>query len=137
MIKKTIEVVAAVIEKDGKYFIAQRPDKGELALKWEFPGGKIEPGESHEEALIREINEEFNVIIFTKTFIQTITHEYDTFIIALHCYLCDLKNDNFKLTEHLNVMWVEIDQLESMDLAYADYLLIKYLKLYKKIEVKK
>ena len=120
MIKKTIEVVAAVIEKDGKYFIARRPDKGELALKWEFPGGKIEPGESHEQALIREISEEFDAKIEVESYITTIHHEYNTFIIELHLYLCHLHNDHMNVLEHVNTEWVSKDQFSAIDFAIAD-----------------
>lgn len=89
--KKHFEVVAAVIKKDEKIFCCQRGPKGECAYKWEFPGGKIESGETKEEALIREIKEELNCNINIEKFITTINHEYNTFSLTMHVYLCSLK----------------------------------------------
>lgn len=89
--KKNFEVVAAVIKKDEKIFCCQRGPKGECAYKWEFPGGKIESGETKEEALIREIKEELNCNINIEKFITTINHEYNTFSLTMHVYLCSLK----------------------------------------------
>lgn len=126
MNKKTIEVVAAVIEKDGKYFIAQRPNRGELALKWEFPGGKVEPNESKEDALIREIREEFKSEIEIKRFIQTVYHEYQTFHIVLHCYLCELVSGEMELLEHVDKLWVNKKDLNNYDLAKADLLILPF-----------
>jgi len=126
MNKKTIEVVAAVIEKDGKYFIAQRPNRGELALKWEFPGGKVEPNESIEDALIREISEEFKSEIKIKRFIQTVYHEYQTFHIVLHCYLCELVSGEMELLEHVDKLWVNKKDLNNYDLAKADLLILPF-----------
>ena len=124
MNKKTIEVVAAVIENDGKYFIAKRPNKGELALKWEFPGGKVEVNESRENALIREIKEEFKSEIKIRRFIQTVEHEYQSFYIILHCYLCELVDGEMELLEHIDKRWVHSNELENYDLAKADTLLL-------------
>ena len=124
MNKKTIEVVAAIIEKNDKYFIAQLPNRGELALKWEFPGGKVEPNESREDALIREIREEFKSDIKIKRFIETVYHEYQTFHIVLHCYLCELVSGDMELIEHVNKLWVRNKDLDSYDLAKADLLIL-------------
>ena len=124
MNKKTIEVVAAIIEKNDKYFIAQRPNRGELALKWEFPGGKVEPNESREDALIREIREEFKSDIKIKRFIETVYHEYQTFHIVLHCYLCELVSGDMELIEHVNKLWVRNKDLDSYDLSKADLLIL-------------
>ena len=126
MNKKTIEVVAAVIEKDGKYFIAKRPNRGELALKWEFPGGKVEVNESREDALIREIKEEFKSEIKVRRFIQTVEHEYQTFHIILHCYLCELVDGNMELMEHVDKIWVSKEELIHYDLAKADLLILPF-----------
>ena len=82
---KTIEVVAAIIIDDGKVFCTQRSNKGEVALKWEFPGGKIEPGEAHEEALIREIKEELSCDIEIDEFFLTVKYQYDSFYLVIYC----------------------------------------------------
>ena len=100
--KKQIEVVAAVIKKGNTYFSAQRKDHGELARKWEFPGGKVELGETHREALVREIKEELSVEIKVTDFITTVEHEYNSFIITLHAYYAEYVSGEFKPTEHLD-----------------------------------
>ncbi|NLI94938.1 MAG: NUDIX domain-containing protein, partial [Erysipelotrichaceae bacterium] len=87
-VKKHVEVVAAVIKKGDYYFAAKRNEFGEMGGRYEFPGGKIEQGESNEAALIREIKEELNAEIEVVEFIMTVNHEYETFKITLHAYLC-------------------------------------------------
>ena len=126
MTKKHYEVVAAVIEKDNKVFCCQRGSKGECAYKWEFPGGKIELGETHEEALVREIKEELNCLIKVNKFITTVNHEYNTFSLTMHVYLCELIEGKPILLEHNNSMWCSRDELNTLDFAEADY---KFLKL--------
>lgn len=129
-IKKHFEVVAAVIRKDDKIFCCQRGPKGECAFKWEFPGGKIEPGETKEEALVREIKEELNCNINIEKFITTINHEYNTFSLTMHVYLCSLKDDEPILLEHKSSVWCDKDKLNDLDFAEADY---KFLDKIKKI----
>ena len=128
--KKHFEVVAAVIRKDGKIFCCQRGPKGECAFKWEFPGGKIEPGETKEEALVREIKEELNCNINIEKFITTINHEYNTFSLTMHVYLCSLKESDPVLLEHKSSIWCDKDKLNELDFAEADY---KFLDKIKKI----
>lgn len=123
--KNHIEVVAAVIEKNNKIFCARRADFGEVALKWEFPGGKINPGESHEEALVREIKEELNSIIEVIDFIKTIEYEYNTFNLTMHVYKCRLIEGNLEISEHIDSKWVEKDKLHELDFAPADIVIIK------------
>jgi len=123
---KKIEVVAAVlINKENKIFCAQRKDAGELALKWEFPGGKIEPGESHKEALTREIEEELSTKITLTKFIMTIKHQYKTFHLTMHAYYCKVINGNLTLNEHKNSKWVAKEDLLQLDLAAADIPIVK------------
>ena len=125
--KKHIEVVAAVIEKDNKIFCARRADFGEAALKWEFPGGKIKLGELHQEALTREIKEELNSIIEVIDFIQTVEYEYKTFHLTMHVYKCQLIEGNLEISEHIESKWVEKDRLYEIDLAPADIVIINKL----------
>ena len=124
MDKKHYEVVAAVIKKDEKVFCCQRGPKGECAFKWEFPGGKIEPGETKEEALLREIKEELNCKIIIEKYITTINHEYNTFSLTMHVYLCSLKDDEPTLLEHNSSLWCDIDKLDELDFAEADKLFL-------------
>ena len=130
MNKEHYEVVCAVIKKDNKIFCCQRGDKGECAFKWEFPGGKIEPGETKEEALLREIKEELNCSINIDKFITTINHEYNTFSLTMHVYLCSLKESVPILLEHKSSIWCDKDKLNELDFAEADY---KFLDKIKKI----
>ena len=120
IMKKQVEVVTAIIKYNNKYFAAQRNNFGELAKKWEFPGGKIEKGESNEEALIREIKEELKTDIVIKNFFMTVNHEYKTFNLTLHAYLCEANTEEIYLTEHLNSKWLKKEDLKSVDWAEAD-----------------
>jgi len=125
--KKHIEVVAAVFKKNNKYFCAKRKNEGELAKKWEFPGGKIEQGESHQDALIREIKEELSADILVKEYITTINHEYNSFFLTMHCYYCDIIKGDLVLSEHLDSKWLSKDEMKKYDFADADLPLIKLL----------
>jgi 8-oxo-dGTP diphosphatase len=120
MNKKEIEVVAAVIKREDKYYVVQRPFRGEVGGKWEFPGGKIEQGESHHDALIREINEELNVAIEIDKFLLTNYHEYESFKIVLHFYLCLLQDGTPMLNEHIDELWLNKTELKQLDFAAAD-----------------
>ena len=132
MDKKHYEVVAAVIVKDNKVYCCQRGNKGECAFKWEFPGGKIELGETKEEALVREIKEELNCKIKVEKYITTIDHEYNTFFITMHVYLCTLIDREPTISEHITYKWCDVSELESLDFAQADYkFLNKIEKIYK------
>lgn len=117
---KTLNVVAAVIIKDKKIFTAQRPNKGEVGLKWEFPGGKIEKGECEKDALYREIQEEFDTDLNVGDKVITITHQYTEFKIIMSGYFCTIKNGNLNLKEHLDSKWLPLDMIESVDWAPAD-----------------
>lgn len=126
MTKPHYEVVCAVIIKDNLVFCTKRDGKGECANKWEFPGGKIEPGETKEEALLREIKEELNSDIKIKKYLTTINHEYNTFNLTMHVYICELINDNPVLMVHTECIWCEKKKLHTLDFAEADY---KFLDL--------
>lgn len=125
---KTINVVAAVIIKDNKVFAAQRPNKGEVGLKWEFPGGKIEKGEKDQEALYREIQEEFDTDLNIKEKVMTISHQYKEFKIIMSGYFCTIKKGNLILKEHLDSQWLPINSLENIDWAPADIPIMKEVK---------
>lgn len=125
---KHIEVVAAVIEKDNKVFCCQKGNKGECAYKWEFPGGKIEPGETYEEALIREIKEELDCLIKVNNYLITINHQYNTFHLTMHVYLCELIDKEPVLSEHIDSKWCSKDKLKDLDFAEADYLFLDMIK---------
>lgn len=123
-LKPHYEVVCAVIAKDDKIFCCQRVPKGECAFKWEFPGGKTEPGETKEEALLREIKEELNCNINIEKFITTVNYEYNTFSLTMHVYLCSLKDNEPVLLEHKSSVWCNKDKLNDLDFAEADKLFI-------------
>ncbi|MHC5202160.1 (deoxy)nucleoside triphosphate pyrophosphohydrolase [Myroides sp. LJL119] len=126
---KTIEVVAAIIKKDNEFFCAQRNtnSKEYLAYKYEFPGGKVEPNETKEEALLREIKEELNWEITINNFFMTVNHTYPDFNLIMHCYLCTAANLDFQLNEHLSYKWLTLNKLDSLDWAAADIPIIDKL----------
>lgn len=125
---KQIVVAAAVIIQDGKVFAAQRKDVGELARKWEFPGGKLEKGESGEEAIIREIGEELSLQIEVLDHLMTVEHTYSTFHITMYAYRCALVAGELVLSEHLASRWLDINELQSLDWAAADLPIVERIK---------
>lgn len=124
---KTIEVVAAIIIKDNKIFATQR-GYGEFKGGWEFPGGKVEVGESLENALVREINEELDADIKVRELFETVEYDYPNFHLSMHCFICDLISDDFVLREHDNARWLGKDELDSIDWLPADEGLVAILK---------
>ena len=127
---KTIEVVAAVIHKEGAYFATQR-GYGEFEGMWEFPGGKIESGESREVALKREIREELGVDITIDKFLCTTDYDYPSFHLTMHCYLCSVKSGEIELREHKSARWLTTKTLDSVEWLPADKYIIDELKRYK------
>lgn len=119
--RKHIEVVAAIIKKDNTILATQR-GYGDLKDGWEFPGGKVEPGEAHEVALKREIHEELEAEITVLEHIITIEYTgYEKFDLTMHCYLCSLVNDSdITLLEHEAVKWLSKENLYSVDWLPAD-----------------
>ena len=115
---KTLRVVAAIIEKDGKILIAQRL-KGEFASLWEFPGGKIEIGETPEQALIREIEEEFDTELNVNELLTTVEHQYDTFYLIMDCFICSIKSGDLVLHDHMAYKWIN-PHVEAIDWVPAD-----------------
>lgn len=120
---KTINVVAAVIFKDDKVFATQR-GYGEFKDGWEFPGGKVEPGESPEDALRREIREELEVDINVGDLIETIEYDYPAFHLSMKCFACTIAGGSPHLLEHEAAKWLTSMQLCSVDWLPADVTLI-------------
>lgn len=117
---KKIEVVAAVITNEGYIFCAQRKNEGPLAKKWEFPGGKIEKGESRVDALKRELKEELNIEAEIGNYILTVEHQYPTFFLIMHTFYCEVDSKKIILNEHLDSKWLRKDELKQLDWAEAD-----------------
>lgn len=116
---KRIEVVAAILHKDGAFFATQR-GYGEFEGLWEFPGGKIEAGESPEYALKREIQEELSVDINIKDLICTTEYDYPSFHLTMHCYLCQITSGKIELCEHKSARWLTFETLNSVEWLPAD-----------------
>ena len=124
---KQVEVVAAIIQRDGLVYATQR-GYGEWKDWWEFPGGKVEPGESREEALIREIREELTAEIKVGQQLCTVEYDYPTFHLVMHCYLCELASGQLTLLEHEAARWLSQQELDSVEWLPADKVVVKKLK---------
>jgi 8-oxo-dGTP diphosphatase len=124
---KQIEVVAAIIRKEDKIFATQR-GYDDFKDWWEFPGGKIEVGETPEEALKREIHEELSTEISVDEFLCTVEYDYPAFHLKMHCYLCSLLTEALHLNEHEAAKWLTKDDLNSVKWLPADMLVIDALK---------
>ena len=116
---KTIEVVAAIIRKGDKIFATQR-GYGDWKDWWEFPGGKMEPGETPEAALVREIREELSAEIRVDAFLHTVDYDYPQFHLTMHCYLCSLASEALHLNEHEAARWLGATDLHSVRWLPAD-----------------
>ena len=125
-IMKQIEVVAAVILHEGRIFATQR-GYGEWQDWWEFPGGKMEAGETPEEALVREIREELSAEISVDEFLCTVEYDYPQFHLTMHCYLCSLVTEALHLNEHEAAKWLAKDELDSVKWLPADVKVVKTL----------
>jgi 8-oxo-dGTP diphosphatase len=117
--RKAIEVVAAVICKDGQIFATQR-GYGEFKDGWEFPGGKMEPGETPQEALVREIQEELDTEIKVGDLLDTVEYDYPKFHLTMHCFWCNIQSGTLVLKEHEAAKWLTKEQLNSVDWLPAD-----------------
>lgn len=125
---KHLEVVAVILIKNNRVFCTQRKDFGEVAKKWEFPGGKIELGETNQQALAREIYEELNTRISVGDLITTVNYQYNTFFITMHAYLGIIIEGSLTLSEHLDSKWLSIEELSSVDWAPADLPIVDKVK---------
>ncbi|EML0283666.1 MULTISPECIES: (deoxy)nucleoside triphosphate pyrophosphohydrolase [Vibrio] len=127
---KRIEVVAAVIQHEGKTLCVQRgPAKFDyIHHKFEFPGGKVEPDETGEQAIMRELKEELRIDIPTAEYFMTVEHSYPDFHITMHAYICPVENRDIELTEHIDAKWLSLEDLPELDWAAADVPIVNKLK---------
>lgn len=124
---KQIEVVAAIIhDSEGRIFATQR-GYGEWKDWWEFPGGKMEAGETPEEALKREIWEELETRIVVEKLVEMVEWDYPQFHLTMHCYLCHVESGHLELKEHEAAKWLNKDELESVNWLPADWELVRKL----------
>ena len=124
---KTIEVVAAIIKRGNEVLATQR-GYGEFEGGWEFPGGKVEPGESPEGAVVREIQEELDATVAVDCLITTVEYDYPTFHLVMHCYLSHVAAGELKLLEHSAAKWLTRETLDSVDWLPADVAVIDAIK---------
>ncbi|MBQ7496177.1 MAG: (deoxy)nucleoside triphosphate pyrophosphohydrolase [Bacteroidaceae bacterium] len=126
---KQIEVVAAIIHDEGRIFATQR-GYGDFKDYWEFPGGKMEAGETPEEALKREIWEELETSIVIERPVMTVEWDYPQFHLMLHCYWCHVESGSLTLKEHEAARWLSRDELDSVEWLPADKDVIERIKNY-------
>lgn len=125
---KTVKVVAAVIRDDGDRIFATARGYGDYKGWWEFPGGKIEEGETPEEALAREIKEELDSVIEVGEYIDTIEYDYPTFHLSMRCYFCRLVSGNLTLKEAEDAKWLSAETIETVKWLPADITIIDKIK---------
>jgi len=126
---KHIEVVAAIIIYENKILCVQRGENklSYISKKYEFPGGKMEPGETKSETIKREILEELHMVIEVKEEFLTVKHEYPDFILEMHSFICECKNNTVTLSEHIDFKWLDISELNTLDWAAADVPIVNKL----------
>lgn len=127
---KVIEVVASIIKREDKVLITRR-SYGDFADLWEFPGGKIELGETKEEALIREIKEELELDINNLEYLTTVEYDYPSFHLTMHCFICDIYGGTLSLNAHNDAKWVSLKELLLQNWVPADVEVVeKLLEVY-------
>lgn len=124
---KEIKVVAAIIQKENK-ILATKRGYGEFINMWEFPGGKIESGETKEQALVREIKEELNIEISVDKFAIGIEYQYPNFYLFMSCFMCSIKEGSIELLEHNDGKWITKEELNTLNWLPADIDAVNYLK---------
>lgn len=125
--KKTIEVAAAIIRRGNAFFATQR-GYGEWKDWWEWPGGKVEAGETPQEALRREIREELDAEISVDEYLTTVEWDYPKFHLTMHCYLCSLQSEELHLNEHEAARWLDADSLGELRWLPADQGLLPLIR---------
>ena len=128
---KTVRVVAAIIIENGKVFATQR-GYGEFKDGWEFPGGKIEPGETPEEAIVREIKEELDTEVEVIELLDTVEYDYPNFHLSMGCFICKIKSGDLVLKEHEAAKWLTKETLGSVEWLPADMGLVREIEKYLK-----
>lgn len=126
---KVIKVVAAIMIQNGRVFATQR-GYGEFKDGWEFPGGKVEPEETPQEALVREIKEELNSVIEVGELLDTVEYDYPDFHLSMDCFICKIIAGDLELKEHEDARWLTTETLDSVDWLPADLGLIQKIKKY-------
>lgn len=117
---KIIKVTCAIIENNGQILAAQRSENMSMPLKWEFPGGKIEPGEKAEDCIVRELKEELDIEVSIKHSLSAYVHNYGTECIELIPFICEMKYGHLKCKEHKQVIWDYPQRFSDLDWADAD-----------------
>ena len=120
-----IHVTCAIIERDGLVLAAQRGASMRMPLKWEFPGGKIEPGEGTEASLHRELMEEMGLRVVVKRALPPSTHRYPAFTVKLYPFVCAIRSGKMTLNEHRAVVWLKPDDLPTLDWVEADLAVVE------------
>ncbi len=116
---KRVKVVAAIIHRDGKILVTQRA-AGEFKDGWEFPGGKVELGESLEDALVRELKEELNITVSPTRIFHTVEYDYPSFHLSMTCFWCTIKEGHIKLNVHEGLKWLKQSELAALEWLPAD-----------------
>ena len=124
---KTIKVVAAIIRKDNKVFATQR-GYGDYKDWWEFPGGQVEPGETPEDAIVREIREELDTVITVERFLTTVEHDYPEFHLSMDCYWAKIESGRLTLLEHEAARWLPLDDLWQVRWLPADVKVVEAIE---------
>ena len=125
--RKKIKVVAAIIKKEKQIFATQR-GYGDYKDWWEFPGGKIEQGETPEEALVREIKEELDTTITVDHFLMTVEYDYPDFHLSMDCFFCSIESGNLTLLEHEAAKWLPVNNLRQVNWLPADMEIIEQIE---------